>query len=154
MTNKAIEINKTIIGIIDLYHTDLNDYKAQVGLPFVDYLRYGGLQMRFFLEYISLEPYLSDTNDTIVVKDIIQINNIKDTVFLNMIITFLMDNIGNPFFTRSIVGVLKPDDINTTVGTIISNIDYIKMAMVVYSLQRYDIKKSFLQRMRNIIPSI
>lgn len=33
MTNKAIEINKTIIGIIDLYLTDLHDYKTQVGLP-------------------------------------------------------------------------------------------------------------------------
>ena len=32
MTNKAIEINKTIISIIDLYRTDLHDYKAQVGL--------------------------------------------------------------------------------------------------------------------------
>lgn len=33
MTNKAIEINRTIIGIIDLYRSNLHDYKAQVGLP-------------------------------------------------------------------------------------------------------------------------
>lgn len=33
MTNKALDINKTIIGIIDLYRTDLHDYKIQVGLP-------------------------------------------------------------------------------------------------------------------------
>jgi hypothetical protein len=33
MTNKAIEINRTIIGIIDLYRSDLHDYKVQVGLP-------------------------------------------------------------------------------------------------------------------------
>ena len=32
MTNKAIEINKVIIGIIDLYRSDLHNYKAQVGL--------------------------------------------------------------------------------------------------------------------------
>ena len=32
MTNKAIEINKAIIGIIDLYRTDLHDYKKQVGI--------------------------------------------------------------------------------------------------------------------------
>ena len=32
MTNKAIEINKVIIGIIDLYRTDLHDYKKQVGI--------------------------------------------------------------------------------------------------------------------------
>ena len=46
---------------------------------FQDYLKYGGLPMRFSLEEISLEAYLSDTYDAIVVKDIIQRNNIKDT---------------------------------------------------------------------------
>ena len=54
---------------------------------FQDYLKYGGLPMRFSLEEISLEAYLSDTYDAIVVKDIIQRNNIKDTNLLNMILS-------------------------------------------------------------------
>lgn len=107
---------------------------------FTDYLRYGGLPMRFSLEEISLEPYLSDTYDAIVVKDIIQRNNIKDTGLLNMILAFLMDNVANPFSARSIVAALKNEGINTTVETVISYIDYIKKAMVLYSVQRYDIK--------------
>lgn len=107
---------------------------------FIDYLRYGGLPMRFSLENISLEPYLSDTYDAIVVKDVIQRNNIKNTSLLNMILAFLMDNIANPFSARSIVNVLRSEGINTTVETVISYIDYIKKAMIIYSAQRYDIK--------------
>ncbi len=107
---------------------------------FTDYLRYGGLPMRFSLEEISLEPYLSDTYDAIVIKDIIQRNNIKDIGLLNMILAFLMDNVANPFSARSIVAALKIEGINTTVETVISYIDYIKKAMIVYSAQRYDIK--------------
>lgn len=107
---------------------------------FQDYLKYGGLPMRFSLEEISLEAYLSDTYDAIVVKDIIQRNNIRDTNLLNMILAFLMDNIANPFSARSIVAALKQEGINTTVETVIAYIDYIKKAMVVYSAQRYDIK--------------
>ena len=107
---------------------------------FADYLRYGGLPMRFSLEDVSLEPYLSDTYDAIVVKDVIQRNNIKDTGLLNMILAFLMDNIANPFSARSIVAALRTEGINTSVETVISYIDYIKKAMVVYSAQRYDIK--------------
>ena len=107
---------------------------------FQDYLKYGGLPMRFSLEEISLEAYLSDTYDAIVVKDIVQRNNIKDTNLLNMILAFLMDNIANPFSARSIVAALKQEGINTTVETVIAYIDYIKKAMVVYSAQRYDIK--------------
>ena len=107
---------------------------------FQNYLKYGGLPMRFSLEEISLETYLSDTYDAIVVKDDIQKNNIKDTNLLNMILAFLMDNIANPFSARSIVAALKQEGISTTVETVITYIDYIKKAMVVYSAQRYDIK--------------
>ena len=114
-------------------------YKSDEEL-FQNYLKYGGLPMRFSLEEISLETYLSDTYDDIVVKDIIQRNNIKDTNLLNMILAFLMDNIANPFSARSIVAALKQEGINTTVETVIAYIDYIKKAMVVYSAQRYDIK--------------
>jgi predicted AAA+ superfamily ATPase len=107
---------------------------------FADYLRYGGLPMRFSLEDVSLEPYLSDTYDAIVVKDVVQRNNVKDTALLNMILTFLMDNVANPFSARSIVAALKAEGISTTVETVISYINYIKNAMVLYSAQRYDIK--------------
>lgn len=107
---------------------------------FQNYLKYGGLPMRFSLEEISLETYLSDTYDAIVVKDIIQRNNIKNTNLLNMILAFLMDNIANPFSARSIVAALKQEGISTTVETVIAYIDYIKKAMVMYSAQRYDIK--------------
>jgi predicted AAA+ superfamily ATPase len=107
---------------------------------FADYLRYGGLPMRFSLEEISLEPYLSDTYDAIVVKDVIQRNQIKDTRLLHMVLAYLMDNIANPFSARSLVAALKTEGINTTVETVIAYIDAIKKAMVLYSAQRYDIK--------------
>lgn len=107
---------------------------------FLDYLRYGGLPLRFSLEEISVEPYLSDTYDAIVVKDIIQRNNLSDTVLLDMLLSFMMDNIANPFSARSIVSSLAASGIKTTVDTVLSYIGYIKNAMIMGSVQRYDIK--------------
>lgn len=107
---------------------------------FSNYLKYGGLPMRFSLEEISLDTYLSDTYDAIVVKDIIQRNNIKDHHLMNRFLSFLMDNIGNPFSVRSIVSTLKQEGINTSTETITSYINYIKKAMILYSVERYDIK--------------
>lgn len=107
---------------------------------FENYLKYGGLPLRFSLADISLEPYLSDTYDAIVVKDIVQRNHIKDTNLLNLLLAFLMDNIANPFSARSIVTALKQESINTTVDTVLAYIGYIKKAMILYSAQRYDIK--------------
>jgi hypothetical protein len=107
---------------------------------FTNYLKYGGLPMRFSLEEVSIDTYLSDTYDAIVVKDIIQRNNIRDTKLLNMLLAFLMDNIANPFSARSIVDTLKQEGITTTVETVITYIEHIKKAFVIYSAQRYDIK--------------
>ena len=107
---------------------------------FLDYLRYGGLPLRFSLEEISVEPYLSDTYDAIVVKDIIQRNKLNDSTLLNLLLSFLMDNIANPFSARSIVSALAANGIRTSVDTVLAYIGYIKNAMIMSSVQRYDIK--------------
>lgn len=107
---------------------------------FLDYLRYGGLPLRFSLEEISVEPYLSDTYDAIVVKDIIQRNKLNDSALLNLLLSFLMDNIANPFSARSIVSALSANGIRTSVDTVLTYIGYIKNAMIMSSVQRYDIK--------------
>lgn len=107
---------------------------------FQNYLKYGGLPMRFSLEDISLDAYLSDTYEAIVVRDIMSRNKIKDPTLLNKILCFLMDNIANTFSARSIVATLKQEGINVSVETVINYIDYIKKAMIIYGVQRYDIK--------------
>ena len=107
---------------------------------FSDYLRYGGLPLRFSLEEISVEPYLSDTYDAIVVKDILQRNKLNDSALLNLLLSFLMDNIANPFSARSIVSALAANGIRTSVDTVLAYIGYIKNAMIMNSVQRYDIK--------------
>ena len=107
---------------------------------FLDYLHCGGLPLRFSLEEISVEPYLSDTYDAIVVKDIIQRNRLNDSALLNLLLSFLMDNIANPFSARSIVSALAANGIRTSVDTVLAYIGYIKNAMIMSSVQRYDIK--------------
>lgn len=107
---------------------------------FRDYLKFGGLPMRFSLEKISIETYLSDTYDAIVVKDVIQRNKIKDVNLLTTLLSFLMDNIANPFSARSVCATLRQEGIHTSVETVISYINYLKNAMIIYEAQRYDIK--------------
>lgn len=134
---------------IDVYPFSLSEAKEisiQTGkytsdeALFQDYLRYGGLPLRYSLEDISIEPYLSDTYDAIVIKDIIGRNKIKDTHLLTLILNFLMDNVANPFSARSIVSALATQGIKTSVDTVVNYIDYIKNALVILSAKRYDIK--------------
>lgn len=107
---------------------------------FQDYLRFGGLPMRFSLDSQSVETYLSDTYDAIVMKDILSRNKISDEKLLSLILDFLMDNIANPFSARTIVSALQTNGIKTTVNTVLTFIEYLKKAMIMNSVQRYDIK--------------
>ena len=107
---------------------------------FQDYLRYGGLPMRFTLDPQSTEIYLSDTYDAIVMKDILSRNKVADENLLSVILDFLMDNIANPFSARAVVAALQANGIKTTVNTVLMYIEYIKKAMIMNAVQRYDIK--------------
>lgn len=107
---------------------------------FLDYLRFGGLPQRFALEDESVETYLSDTYDAIVIKDILRRNNLNDESLLNLLLTFLMDNIGNSFSARSIAAALAASGIKTSADTVLTYIGYIKNAMIMSCVGRYDIK--------------
>ena len=124
--------------------TEYGKYTTDEAL-FQDYLKYGGLPMRFVLENISIEPYLSDTYDGIITKDILRRYKIKNDHLLNSLLSFLMDNVGNPFSARSIVSHFATCGIKTTVDTIMDYIAYIQSSMIIYTAQRYDLKgKSLL----------
>lgn len=120
--------------------TELNGRFTSDNDLFLDYLRYGGLPLRFSLEKISLEPYLSDTYDAIVVKDIAYRNKINNTFLLNGLLSFLMDNIGSLFSARSIANFLFENGIKVSVDMILEYINYIKNAMILCQVKRFDIK--------------
>lgn len=113
---------------------------------FEDYLIRGGLPQRFtFNGETPVKMYLDDVFNTIVIKDIVERNKIKDVDLLKRIILFILDNIGNTFSGNSICNKLKEEGVNTTVTTVMNYIAAIKSAMIIVTAQRYDIKgKSLL----------
>ena len=108
---------------------------------FDDYLRFGGLPQRFMLEdEQSVRTYLDDVFNAIVIKDIIARNKISDVELLRRLISFLLENVGNPFSANTICNRLRNEGVKTTVPTLMNYIAAIKNAMVVQVAPRYDIK--------------
>lgn len=106
-----------------------------------EYLKFGGLPQRFiFDDENSIRAYLEDVYSTIVIKDVMMRNRISDIGLLTRLTAFLLDNIGNTFSANAVCNKLKAEGIHTTVATLINYIAAIKSAMVVQSVQRYDIK--------------
>lgn len=107
---------------------------------FSEFLKYGGFPQRFvFQEEEAVKVYLSDLYETIVFKDVIERNGIKNIVLLRKLLEFFVDNIGNTFSANSIVKKLKSEGVKTSIETILFYIESITKSFALYSVPRYNI---------------
>lgn len=109
---------------------------------FQEYLYYGSSPL--FFKYEKSDNYFKDVLEgiynTILIKDVVQRNNIKNTVLLENLIHFLLDNIGNIISSKAIVKYLKSEYIKTTPTTILEYLKALNNAYLLYAVRRYDIK--------------
>lgn len=107
---------------------------------FQDYLRFGGFPQRFYLpDASSAETYLRDLFEAVVLRDVLSRHKIRDTVSLQRILAFVLDNIGNPFSARKISGMLTSTGIKTTVPTVLNQLQWFQEAFIIEAAPRYDI---------------
>ena len=89
---------------------------------FQTFLRAGGMPFlsQFADESEAARQYLKDIYSSVVLKDIIKRNSIRDVDLLERIITYLMANIGRPFTGRSIARYFKSEGRNVSVDTVLN----------------------------------
>lgn len=108
---------------------------------FYEYLEWGGMPQIYNTDSeIEKKLYLKDLFNTVILKDIVERNSIKDINLLNRIIQFIMENIGGIVSSNSIAKYLKKEKINTTVDTVLNYVEYIKSSMIISKVNRYDIR--------------
>lgn len=112
------------------------------------YLQNGGLpQLRNLgLENADLvEDYLENVCNTIVLRDVIERESIRNTALLRMLLRFISDNVGKQFSARSIANFLKSQSQETSPKIILTYLEYLCNAFVIEKVGRYDIhgKKIF-----------
>ena len=117
---------------------------------FNEYLKYGGLPAITHIKDKDnlVMTYLNDIYNTIVKKDIIERNGIKDIALLENLIRYIASNIGSSISANKISDYLNSNKITTKSNH--QTIDnYLKMlvnAFIVYKVERSDIKsKSILK---------
>ena len=112
------------------------------------YLQYGGLpQLRNLgLDNVDLiDDYLDNVYNTIVLRDVIERENIRNIPLLRTLLKFISDNIGKQFSARSIVNFLKSQNTDTSAKVILSYLEYLSNAYIIDRVNRFDIhgKKLF-----------
>ncbi len=111
------------------------------------YIQYGGLPglVKIGLDEDDAREYQKDIYNTVLLKDIILRNRIRNVVFLENLIRFLADNIGKVISATSIAKYMKSQGQSITATTIIEYTKYLAEAYILHKVNRYDIhgKKLF-----------
>ena len=105
------------------------------------YIHFGGLPylINILMEEQIVMEYVKSVYSTIVLRDVIQRKNIRNTIFLEQLIRFLADNTGSLFSSKSISDFLKSQNVKLASNQVSEYADYLAEAFVVHRIGRYDV---------------
>lgn len=112
---------------------------------FNEYLKYGGLPAITQIKEKNdlVMSYLTDIYNTIVKKDVIERNKIKDISLLENIIKYVASNIGSSISSNKISDYLNSNkivDVKSNHQTIDNYLKMLENAFIIYKADRSDIK--------------
>lgn len=114
--------------------TDSDDALSQ-------YIQFGGLPglVKIGLDEDDAREYQMDIYHTVLLKDVVMRNQIRNVTFLENLVRFLADNAGKLISANSIAKFMKSQGENGT-STVVSNyIKYLTEAYMIHQVNRFDI---------------
>ncbi|MBR1542896.1 MAG: ATP-binding protein [Bacteroidaceae bacterium] len=111
------------------------------------YIQYGGLPglVKMGLDEQDAREYQLDVYHTVLLKDVIMRNQIRNVPFLENLVRFLADNAGKVISANSLAKYMKSQGESVTSTVVTNYLKYLCDAYAVHKVNRYDIhgKKLF-----------
>lgn len=125
---------------IELYRTVVPD--ATIQSTFARYLIVGGMPYLSNLRYEEqpCRQYLQDIYNSVVLKDIVKRNHIRDVDMLERIIAYITANVGTTFSATTISKYLKSENRSVAPETILNYIKACEDAFLFYRVRRQDLQ--------------
>ena len=105
------------------------------------YIQFGGLPglVKIGLDEDDAREYQMDIYHTVLLKDVVMRNQIRNVAFLENLVRFVADNAGKLISANSIAKFMKSQGENVT-STVVSNyIKYLTEAYMIHQVNRFDI---------------
>ena len=105
------------------------------------YINLGGLPglQKIGLDENDVREYQQDVLNTVLLKDVIMRNNIRNPIFLDNLIRFLADNTGKIFSANSISKFMRAQGQSITSTAVINYIKALCETYVIHKVNRFDI---------------
>lgn len=109
---------------------------------FMTFLKTGGMPFlaNFLGDDSAKNQYLMDIYNSVVLKDVVKRNNIRDVDTLERIIAYAFSNIGHIFSATSLSKYFKSEKRNISHDTILNYLKFCTDAFLIYKISRYDLE--------------
>ena len=106
------------------------------------FLIYGGMPhlSRLTLNNEIAFEYLKNVYSTILLKDVVSRENIRNVDFLETLVNYLADNVGSLFSANNIHKFLKNQRVEISVNVIVNYLKALSNAYIINKVQRIDVK--------------
>lgn len=105
------------------------------------YIQFGGMPglAKIGLDEEDAFEYLHDILNTVLLKDVILRNKVRNVVFLENLVRFLADNIGKIISANSLTKYMKSQGQSVTPTTVLDYMRYLEQAFILKKVNRYDL---------------
>ena len=109
---------------------------------FTGFLRSGGFPVLQVADYTeeTAGRVVYDIYSSIILRDVVQRNNIRDIELLERVVKYIFDNIGNRFSAANVAAYFKSQQRKIDLNTVYNYLDALEGAFIIYRVQRFDIK--------------
>jgi len=148
LSGRYVEIKMHPLSFKEYLDFTETDIKDNLQVQFNQYLRFGGLPtvVELMNNPNTIGPFLEGIYNTVLMKDVIKRNEIRDGALLESILKFIASNIGSIVSTKKISDYLTSSGRKTTSDTIDNYLKMLENAFILYKANRYDLKgKMFLK---------
>ena len=113
-----------------------------IGEQFDAFLKFGGFPGIHHMELDDtvIRQYLQSIYNSVLLKDVIVRNNIRDAAMLDVISKYLIDNSGKITSAKSISDFMKSQNRKVSVDTVLNYIRFNCDALLFEKVERYDLK--------------
>ena len=144
ISGRYVEIKMLPLSFKEYYEYYKNDGKSADEL-FNEYLKYGGLPQLLSLpsDEKTISSFLESIYDTVILKDVVGRNKLKDIDLLKRVFAFVCGNVGSITSTNSMAKYIAMEaklDRSLRPATIGNILEMLENAFIIYKANRYDVK--------------
>ena len=155
LSGRYVEIKMLPLSFKEYLEFNSAEQNQTMETKFKEFMRVGGFPTLSEIEGKQevVDSFLYGIYNTVIMKDVIQRNVVKDAALLEVLVKYVFDNVGNITSPKKISDYLNNERRKTTSETIDNYLKMLENAFIIYNVKRYDVKgKQHLKTLEKYYP--